>query len=147
MQPLDRGLLLAELVGEQDVLPEPDDVMESECSDLLVPLLIAEASVCRDGHVDRLGDAVPERLQKLVFVLVATTLERVLLDRLPQQRRRPAVPGHEVRAESGLVVGIELGPVQGDPGFLALAEHEAHPGLTSTTSSPRASRISKRGIQ
>ena len=127
VQPLDRGLLFAELVGEQDVLPEPDDVMKPERANMLVALLVSEASIGRDGHVDRIGDALPEHLQQIVFVLIATPLERALVHRLPQQRCRSPVSGHQVRTQSRLIVGIELRPIERHPSFLPLSENERRP--------------------
>jgi hypothetical protein len=83
MQPLDRRLLVAEFGGEQDVLAEPNDVVEPERPNLLVSLLVAKASIGREGHVHRLGDALPELVQQLALVLVAAPLERGLVHRLP----------------------------------------------------------------
>ena len=51
---------LAKLVGEQNVLPEPNGVVEAERSDLLVPLLVAESTIGHDGHLDRMLPLVGE---------------------------------------------------------------------------------------
>jgi len=62
--------------GEQDVLAEPNDVVHPERPNLLVSLLVAKASIGREDHVHRLGDALPELVQQLALVLVAAPLER-----------------------------------------------------------------------
>jgi hypothetical protein len=50
-------------------------------------------------------------MSRLRLEVVALVLQFVLVDRQPQERRRPAVARDEVQGQRRLIVGVEIGPV------------------------------------
>ena len=65
--------------------------------------------------------------QAEVFEVVALVLQFVLVDRQPQERRRPAVTRDQAQSQRRLIVGVEIGPVHRHDDRLALAHDLANP--------------------
>ena len=65
--------------------------------------------------------------QAEVLEVVALVLQFVLVDRQPQERRRPAVTRDQAQSQRRLIVGVEIGPVHRHDDRLALAHDLANP--------------------
>jgi hypothetical protein len=85
------------------------------------------AAIGQDRHRHALGQHLLQAGQAEVFEVVALVLQFVLVDRQPQERRRPAVAGDEAQSQRRLIVGAEIGPVHRHDDRLALAHHLANP--------------------
>ena len=110
-----------------DRSPEPDDEVPAERLQHPVELLVAEPTVGeqRDGHV--VGEALVQPLDQLVLMIVPLVFEGRLANGQPNQRRSPAMAGDEVAGQRGVIVGIELGPIERNHDLLALTDHEPCP--------------------
>ncbi len=113
--------------GQMNVAAKADDVAEAEAFEEFEQFDVAKAAIGQDRHRHALGQDRLQMRQAEVFEVVALVLQFVLVDRQPQERRRPAVAGDEVQGERGLVVGVEIGPVHRHDDRLALAHDLANP--------------------
>jgi hypothetical protein len=64
-----------------------------------------------------------------VFVAGAFPLERRFRHRIPCQQRGSAMERHHLGAEGGVVVFLEVGPIERDDDLGSRTEHEAHPRI------------------
>jgi len=113
--------------GHMNVAAKADDVTEVEAFEEFEQFDVAEAAIGQDRHRHALGQDRLQTRQAEVFDVVALVLQFVLVDRQPQQRRRPAVAGEEGQSERGLIVGVEIGPIHRHDDRLALAHDLARP--------------------
>ena len=102
--------------GDGDVAAEADDVVEAQfLGQHPVELLVTEAAVGDNAHLDVGRQQFGQPHQHAMLVEAAVVLERALVDRQPHQRGGTAVIGDQRQHDGGLVVGIEVGPVQWPP--------------------------------
>ena len=114
--------------GDEDRLAKADHEVPSFACEELVELGIAEASIGDDRDPNVIGDRCVQPQQQLVLEVVSRpVLDVADGDGLPQERRRAAMRGHDVRGDDRVAVARILGPVQGDDHVLALAEDEVDP--------------------
>jgi hypothetical protein len=90
---------------------EPDHVVEAQVAEEVEQLGVGEAAVGQNGDPDAGGQHLGQPPQASVLIVVAGILQLVLQHAEPDQRRRPAVPGHQLERQGGLPVGVEVGPV------------------------------------
>src|SRR5690606_30362852 len=88
-----------------------------------------KAPVRQQGDADLLGDGLVKEGQKLALILVALASQFGLLDGLPAKGRGAAVAGNEVESQGGMVVLLEVGPVQGDHDLFTRAQDKGDPEL------------------
>ncbi len=116
------------LVGDLDDSSEADDEVEAKLVlEELVELVVPEASVGKQGDLGGERHHLAETLQQRVLVLVPPVLQLRLHDRLPQERCRPAVLGDQVQRDGGLVVPVEVGPVERYHDLGPLTDDERYP--------------------
>jgi hypothetical protein len=121
---------LALTAGDEDVATKPDDVLEVKLLlEKPVQLGIAEATIGHDRHLDRQRDHLTKPEQQLVLMVVALVSQLALDDRLPDQRRGPAMLGLQTGGQHGLVIVVKVGPVEVDNDFSAPCHDEGHPEL------------------
>ena len=94
-----------------NVAAKADDVAEAEAFEEFEQFDVAEAAIGQDRHRHALGQDRLQMRQAEVFEVVALVLQFVLVDRQPQERRRPAVARDQAQSERGLIVGVEIGPI------------------------------------
>jgi hypothetical protein len=114
-------------VGDLDDLPEPDGVPKTQRLQIREELLVPEAAVREQRHVERFGQNLMHALDDLRLVVASVILQPGLLHGLPHQRRCPAVRGHEVHGDRGMVGGVELGKGEGEHHILPRGNDEPHP--------------------
>src|SRR3954451_4012037 len=125
---------LARGIGDMDIAAKPDNVAEAQVIEEREQLVVAEAAVRedRDGTTGR-----REFLQSHeAGILEVVALLRKLLfpDGQPQQRRRPAMFGHQIERKRRLSVAVEIGPVHGNDDCLARSDQMGSPvGETQTS--------------
>jgi hypothetical protein len=85
-------------VGRADpgVAFEPDHVVEAQVAEEVEQLGVGEAAVGQNGDPDAGGQHLGQPPQASVLIVVAGILQLVLQHAEPDQRRRPAVPGHQL---------------------------------------------------
>src|SRR5208337_2721284 len=71
-------------------------------------------------------------------------LQFVLVDRQPQERRRPAVTRDQAQSERGLIVGVEIGPIHRHDDRLALAHDLARPWREQRSHTTTPALLSRR---
>jgi len=99
--------------GDGDVAAEADDVVETQLlGQHPVELLVTEAAVGDNAHLDVGGQQFGQPHQHTMLVEAAVVLERALVDGQPHQGRGAAVIGDQRQHDGGLLVGVEVGPVQ-----------------------------------
>ena len=76
---------------------------------------------------DVVGQHLGQPPQAGVLVIVARVAQLVLEHAEPDQRRRPAVPGHQLERQGGLPVGVKVGPVHRHHDVLAGTDHFRDP--------------------
>jgi hypothetical protein len=98
-------------VGRADpgVALEPDHVVEAQLAEEVEQLGVGEAG--QDGDPDAGGQHLGQPTQAGILIVVAGIRQLILEHAEPDQRRRPAVPGHQLERQGGLPVGVEVGPV------------------------------------
>ena len=82
-----------------NVAAKADDVAEAEAFEEFEQFDVAEAAIGQDRHRHALGQDRLQTRQAEVFEVVALGLQFVLVDRQPQERRRPAVAGDQAQSE------------------------------------------------
>jgi hypothetical protein len=92
-----------------------------------VQLLISEAAVGQQGDLDVRPDRRLYSVDKLRLVQAAQSFERGLLDGHPRQRDCAPVACDDIGAERGVIVLLEVGPVEDDHDLLARSDHERGP--------------------
>jgi hypothetical protein len=110
-----------------DVAAKADDITEAEAVEEFEQFNVAEAAIGQDRHRHALGQDRLQTGQAEVFEVVALVLQFVLVDRQPQERRRPAVAGDEAQSQRRLIVGVEIGPVHRHDDRHARAHDLANP--------------------
>jgi len=126
--PIGRRARLALSRGHLDVGAEADDAIELQVfGQHPVEFLVAKATIRHDAHAHPGGQHLGQALQHLILVRIPTVLQRGLADRQPDQRRRAAVAGQQRQHDRRLVIGVELGPIQGDHDAVPAAHHIGHP--------------------
>ena len=113
--------------GHMDVAAKADDVAETEAVEEFEQFDVAEAAIGQDRHRHALGQDRLQMRQAEVLEVVALVLQFVLVDRQPQERRRPAVTRDQAQSQRRLIVGVEIGPVHRHDDRLALAHDLANP--------------------
>ena len=111
-QPLGSRLRLPGRGGHQDLSTEPDYGIDVQVGQERRQLLVAEATVGQDRHANRLGNRLAEAYQKRVFLPVPAGLESRVGDGLPEARGRTPVAGHTIEHPRGLVLVVDVGPLQ-----------------------------------
>jgi hypothetical protein len=107
---------------------EAHDEVEAELVlEKLVQRLVAKAAIGEDRDLHA-GQDLPETFEEHVLVLVPPALQLGLHDGLPEQGRGPAVLGDEVEGDGGLVVRVELGPVERHHDLGPRPDDERNPG-------------------
>ena len=125
--PLGRRTAFSVRGGDADIATEPDDPREAQFRQIIEQLAVAEAAVGEDRH-RRLRRQHPGKAgETRILDVVPLARQFVLQHRQPQQRRRPAVPGHQIERQRRLSVGVEIGPVHGDNDLLAAADRLRNP--------------------
>jgi hypothetical protein len=110
--PANGGAFVSICAGHGHVATEADDVIELQrLGQKPVELLITEAAIGHDRHLDTGWQCVGQPDKRLIFILVSMVLERGGVDREPYQRGGAAVPGHQRQHDGGLAIGVEVGPV------------------------------------
>ena len=90
---------------------EPDDVAQVQLGEEAEQLGVGETAVGQDGTLDAGGQHLDQPAHGGVLVGVARVGQLVLVNTEPDQRRRPAVAGHQLERQGGLSVGVVVGPV------------------------------------
>ena len=116
-------------VGRADlgVAFQPDDIVEAQLVKEAEQLGVGEAAVGQDGDLDVVGQHLGQPAHGGILVGVARVGQLVLVNAQPDQRRRPAVAGHQLERQGGLPVGIEVGPVHRHDDVLARSDHFRDP--------------------
>ena len=93
---------------------EPDDEVELQLvPQKIVERLVVEATIREDSDLHALRQDLVEPLVEHALVLVPPALQPKLHHRLPDQRHDPAVAGDHRQNDGGLVVIVEISPVEG----------------------------------
>jgi hypothetical protein len=92
-----------------------------------VQLLVRKAAVGQQRDFECARDQLEKTRDHFVLDLRLPLAELVGAHRLPEQRRRAAVRGHEVQHQRRLAVGIEGRPVERKQRLAPRAEHEGDP--------------------
>ena len=114
--------------GDGNVAAEADDVVEIQLfGQHLVEFLIAEAAVGNDADFDPRWQQFGQPHQHAMLVEAAVVLECVFVDGQPDQGCGTTVIADQRQHDGGLVVGIEVGPVQGHHDGGSCADDVGHP--------------------
>jgi hypothetical protein len=112
--PSGRRPRLARGIADRDIAAKPDDVAEAPFLEKSEQLAVAKATIGEDRDRDPGRQNLRQPGEAGVLVIVAPLPQLLLPHRQPQQRRRPAMPGHQVQGRCRLPAAIEIGPVQGN---------------------------------
>lgn len=126
--PLRRGPLLALGIGHPDVPSKADHPVPAARRERRVALLIPEAAIGQQRHAHLLWKDLVDPVDHLGLGVELMPRELRLLDGLPDHRGAAPVAGHEAEHAGGLIVGVVVGPVQGDHDLVAVAHEERDPG-------------------
>jgi hypothetical protein len=91
--------------------------------------LIAEPTIRHDQDFNIRRQRLGKLHQHTILIGVAMVLQRRLVDRKPQQGRRPAMAGDRRQHDRRLVIGIEVGPVHGDNDIRARPDRMGDPSF------------------
>ncbi len=95
-----------------DAAEASDEVEADLVFEKLAEALGTKATLGEDRELHSLGQDLAEALEEHVLVLVPPALQLGLHDRLPEQRRGPTLDGDHRQDDGGLVVVVEVGPVE-----------------------------------
>jgi hypothetical protein len=117
-------------VGSGDLhdAAEPHDEVEAELVfQKLVKSLVAEASVGEHRHLHALGEDLAKALEQPILVLIPPALQLGLHHGLPEERRGPTMARDHRQHDGGLVVLVEIGPVERSRDLEPVADDERDP--------------------
>jgi hypothetical protein len=95
-----------------DATKAHDEVEAKLVFEQFVESLVAEAAVGEDRDLHAVGQHLTEPLEEHVLMLIPPPLQLGLHHRLPEQRRGPTMARDHRKDDGGLVIVIEVGPVE-----------------------------------
>ncbi len=125
--PTRRGPSFSLGAGDDDSLAEAHHVLEAQLLEQRVELLVREAPVGQNRHLHLGRNQLAQPQQDAVLHVIAHSLERGLVDRQPHQGRGAPVSCAQRGHQRGVVVLVEVRPVQGHHGLGALSHDVRHP--------------------
>jgi hypothetical protein len=125
--PLCRRAALPLRIRDGDALAEANHLVKAHLQQQRIEFLVSKATVGQDRHLHLGGDELPQLQHHRILYFVAQALERRLLHRPSHRGRGPSMLRYQRSHQRGLVVWLEVGPVQCHQRLGALPQYVRYP--------------------